>query len=118
MALVKFKRKPYRNSKILAAAEGQMCTMQSPFCNFDPATTVFCHSNRSEDGKGVGQKADDCFGFFGCSDCHAWYDGTQSYRFTANMRRIYGTEFHMKQLYFNLAMKRTWRILLDEGVLK
>jgi len=27
-------------------------------------------------GKGVGLKSHDCFGAFGCSACHQWYDTT------------------------------------------
>ena len=64
------KRIPYRNKKILNAAKGEECTLNSPWCNHNPETTVFCHSNEFYAGKGRGQKADDFFGFFGCSGCH------------------------------------------------
>lgn len=65
------KRKPYRNKDILKAAEGENCTV----CNRNDGTTVFCHLNDGWAGKGMGQKADDCAGFFGCSLCHDTYDG-------------------------------------------
>lgn len=100
-----FKREPYRNKKILQSARGQECTMNSPNCNHDPSTVVFCHSNYQSDGKGAGVKADDCFGFFGCSGCHHWYD------------ELYWNK-EEKFEYFHRAMKRTWRKLLDMEVLK
>lgn len=49
--------------------------MQLPgICNRNPETTVFCHLNGAYAGKGIGQKAHDIAGFFGCSDCHRHYD--------------------------------------------
>jgi hypothetical protein len=56
-------------------ARGQSCLLQVPgVCNHDPATTVACHSNRSEHGKGASRKADDCWTVHGCSACHEWLD--------------------------------------------
>lgn len=98
------KRHPYRNAAILKAAEGEECTMNSPWCNYNPETVVFCHGNYGFAGKGLGQKADDCCGFFGCSDCHEWYDtnqGSQEGRHLAFLRAYY----------------RTIRRLLDKGTL-
>lgn len=69
------KRTPYRNKKYLEGAKGEECTFRGPTCNGDPATVVPCHSNLGEDGKGMGQKADDDCIFYGCSDCHDFYDG-------------------------------------------
>lgn len=43
-------------------------------CNGNPETTVWCHSNEDRHGKGKGLKAHDCFGAWGCSSCHDWYD--------------------------------------------
>jgi hypothetical protein len=59
-------------------ARGQDCTFRVPgVCNRNPETTVWCHSNESEHGKGVGCKSHDPHGAFGCSACHDWYDRTR-----------------------------------------
>jgi len=68
------KRIPYRNKKYLQGAESEECTFRGPTCNGDPATVVACHSNLGEDGKGMGQKADDDCSFYGCRECHDFYD--------------------------------------------
>ena len=97
--------------KILAAARGEMCTMNSPYCNHDPSSVVFCHLNQSYAGKGMGQKADDTAGFFGCSCCHDWYDG----RMGPNVLSRTGYE----GLYITLkAYVRTIRRLVEKSVLK
>jgi hypothetical protein len=61
---------------IRASARGEECTLRFPgICNRNPETTAWCHSNRLEDGKGMGLKAPDEEGCYGCSDCHVWLDG-------------------------------------------
>lgn len=61
-------------SKVRESARGEDCALRFPgICNFDPATTVFCHSNRISDGKGMGMKAK--IGAYGCSACHDVLDG-------------------------------------------
>ncbi len=95
------KRQPYRNKKIRESAKGKACQIQGPNCNGNPETVVWCHSNMYEDGKGGSQKADDIFGAYGCFACHADYDA----------HRISQEDFHR-------AMKRSWRIMIDTGVIK
>jgi len=65
---------------------------------------VACHSNSAEDGKGMGQKADDCFVAFGCSACHQWLDE--------------GGDPTLRFFYFHWGMKKTLRRLLDLKILK
>lgn len=61
---------------IRRSAKGEACTMLIPgICNGDPSTTVLCHSNRLEDGKGMGLKAPDTEACYGCSACHDVLDG-------------------------------------------
>jgi len=61
---------------IRRAAKGQDCTIRLPMvCNFNPETTVLCHSNKLADGKGLGIKAPDTRAAFGCSACHDVLDG-------------------------------------------
>lgn len=95
------KRKPYRNKAITKAANGEPCTL----CSTNDGTTVFCHINESWAGKGIGQKADDCAGFFGCYMCHAVYDG-----------RVNGSWFSAEDILE--AYYKTIRRLIDKGVLK
>lgn len=95
----------YRNKKILQAAKGEDCTMQSPNCNGDRATVVACHSNMLVHGKGKGLKAHDLFIFFGCSGCHEFYDRGAATR-------------DEKEWYFWRAHSRTLMRLLQLGVIK
>jgi hypothetical protein len=92
------KRKPIRSKAILNAARDEPCTI----CGIDDRTTVFCHLNESWAGKGMGQKADDIAGFFGCSKCHRQYDvDTWGLDRWEVMRGMY----------------RTWRRLWEKGII-
>jgi hypothetical protein len=93
-----FKVITYRNAKILRAAQGRACTL----CGQDDGTIVAAHSNLMGDGKGIGHKAGDCFVAFLCASCHRCYDQKEG----------------VTQEDFHRAMKRTWEILLNDGVLK
>lgn len=95
-----------RVPKITRSAKGKECQFKIPgVCNGNPETTVWCHSDESEDGKGYGHKAHDIFGAFGCAACHHWYDNGPAPR-------------EEKRFYFNRAMKRSWKILWREGVIR
>jgi len=70
------KSKRPKMTPIRASAQGQECTLRfAGICSRNPETTVWCHSNRLADGKGMGLKAPDHEGCYGCSHCHAWLDG-------------------------------------------
>jgi hypothetical protein len=99
------KREAIRSSGYTRAARGRPCSMESPWCNHDPETTVFAHSNFAEDGKGIAQKADDLFGADLCSECHRWLDEGRASRET-------------KRDTFHRAMKRTMRARWEQGLLK
>lgn len=61
---------------IRRSARGETCTLLIPgICTGDTSTTVLCHSNRLEDGKGLGLKAPDTDACYGCSACHDVLDG-------------------------------------------
>jgi hypothetical protein len=96
------KRTPIRSKRITQAAKGEACTV----CGSNDGTTVFCHLNESWAGKGIGQKADDIAGFFGCFDCHISYDEPGTFG-----RKI------LRDLDIMRAMYRTWRILWDKGII-
>jgi hypothetical protein len=62
-------------SKITESARGEDCAIRLVgICNFDRATTVWCHANGSAAGKGIGMKSHDLLGAYGCSACHAIVD--------------------------------------------
>ena len=62
---LKSRRRPL--TKIQAAACGQDCTLLFPrVCNGRTDTTVLCHSNQLQDGKGMRLKAPDTRAAFGC----------------------------------------------------
>src|SRR4030066_853450 len=94
------KRNPIRSKAITQAANGEACTV----CGKNDGTTVFCHLNESWAGKGMGQKADDIAGFFGCFDCHQRYDNGTT------IPRNYA-ETLMR------AMSRTWVRLIELEVI-
>lgn len=61
------------SQKLRDSAKGQPCMFRIPFCcNSDPSTTVFCHA--PDESKGMGNKAHDFIGAFGCSSCHTFMD--------------------------------------------
>lgn len=56
-------------------ARGMPCMIRLPgVCNFNPETTVLCHV-RMSGISGMGHKAPDLLGSWGCSACHAAVDG-------------------------------------------
>lgn len=69
------KKSKTKMTPIRKSARGEHCTLLFPCCNGNPETVVWCHSNRAEDGKGMGIKARDTEGCYGCSACHAFLDG-------------------------------------------
>ena len=100
----------YRAQKIRNSARDKACTMQSPRCNGNPATVVWCHSNKSEHGKGMGLKAHDIFGFYGCSGCHHWYDiESRQDRSVTELER---------NTYYQRAADRSLLIIVQEGILR
>ena len=67
----KMKSKGPKMTPIRKAAKGQDCTLRIPgVCNWDPETTVLCHSPFLESGRGMGLKAPDTEACFGCCNCH------------------------------------------------
>lgn len=107
-------RKPLKKSRpkstpIRNSARGQECTLRfDGICNHNPETTVWCHSNRLADGKGMGLKAPDEQGCYGCSDCHAWLDG--GYAASGAIRELVDARF-------DVARKESQEILKAKGLM-
>jgi len=97
-----------RLQKIRDSARGQECTVMSDFCNGNPETVVFAHY-RTAGECGMGQKPDDTSGVYACSSCHDWLDG-RAHRGTEVDRHI--------EWYWFRAMRKTWKMLVENGVLK
>lgn len=95
----------YRNQKILDAAEGEQCTMNSPWCIGDPNSVCAAHSNMQLHGKGRGIKAHDLFVAFCCIGCHRYYDESDAPR------------AEKEDLFFR-ANARTLIRLIEKGILK
>lgn len=105
------KAKGPKMTPIRRAARGQDCTLRLPgVCNFDPDTTVLCHSNYLADGKGMGLKAPDTAAAFGCAACHDVLDG----------RRPRPEGFSRLDLEgaFYVGMRSTHQVLARMGLIK
>ena len=100
-----------KQTKIRASACNQDCTLRFPgVCDFRTDTTVLCHSNLLADGKGMGLKAPDTRGAYGCVACHDVLDGRRP-------RPDGMTYEHMLEL-FEQAVERTHAILRRLGLLE
>src|SRR6185369_6740264 len=104
----KLKSKGPKMTPIRKSAKGQECTLRFPCCNFDPETTVWAHSNRTQDGKGMGIKSRDEEGCYACSSCHSWLDGG----YAGHMPRS------LVDTYFDLARSESQRILKKKGLME
>ena len=89
-----------RSNAITQSAKDEDCTL----CGKNDGTTVFCHLDELWAGKGKGIKADDIAGFFGCATCHSNYGR--------------GWEGGILDQQIMRAMYRTWKRLIEKGVIK
>lgn len=97
-------------SKITASARGEDCQIRlTMVCNFDKATTVWCHANGSAAGKGIGMKSNDLLGAYGCSACHAVVDRLVPLpvHLTRDMVRLAFWEGHARSLL----------LLIEKGII-
>lgn len=96
---------------ITRSAKGMDCEIRIPMvCNFDPATTVWCHANGSSAGKGNGMKSYSALGAYGCFACHNLYD-----RRTILPKGMCREDV---ELYFWDGHARSLRILIEKGLVK
>lgn len=95
---------------IRKAARGQDCTLRIPgVCNYNPETTVLCHSPYLSSGRGMGLKAPDEDACFGCSSCHDRLDRRAPWP-------SWMTEFKMEGAFIR-ARNATHEILKKKGLL-
>jgi hypothetical protein len=96
---------------IRKSARNEECTIRLPMvCNYDTATTVLCHSNELEAGKGMGLKAPDDCAAYGCSACHDVVDGRAP--------RPDGLSYELMISLFKAGIEQTRRILARKGLIK
>jgi len=103
----RIRTKAPKMTPIRASARGESCTLRFPCCNFNTETTVWCHANSYEAGKGMGLKARDEEGCYGCSACHSFLDGG----YAGHMPRS------LVDVYFDLARRESQAILKRKGLL-
>ena len=56
------------SQKLRDSARGQICTLRTCICNYNPETTCLAHLPSPV--KGMGNKSDDWHAVFACSACH------------------------------------------------
>lgn len=98
-----------KKSAIRSAAWNEPCTFAIPgVCNYSKDTTVLCHlPDDSGTGK-MGGKSDDWCAAFGCSSCHDVID-----------MRVHGKiSREDREFYMRRAMIRTWRRLIELGIIE
>lgn len=94
-----------KQTKITKSAKLEECQIRLPgICNFNPETTVYCHIG----GGGMGRKASDLHGAYGCSSCHSAIDDHTK----NNIRKEDLTLYHYD------GMVRTQLILMEKGLIK
>lgn len=96
-----------RSRVVLDHARGQSCQLQLDCCTGDTESTVFCHLNSADFGKGMGIKAHDIAGFFGCWRCHGAFD--------LHTHGLTDAEIGRAVLR---AVVSTWVILVQDGIIK
>ena len=97
-----------RSNAMRMSAKGEECTFQIVgVCNGNPETTVLCHL--PDESHGMGRKSDDISAAYGCSACHDAIDGRAA---------PYVLSGDIKEQYMRRAMTRTWRRMVETGVVK
>jgi hypothetical protein len=96
-----------RSNAIRLSAKGEECTFQLPgVCSHNREETVLCHL--PDESHGMARKSDDISAAYGCRSCHDAIDG----------RVAYDWEPGEREWYLRRAMSRTWRRLIQKGVIK
>lgn len=86
------------------SARNQPCLIRLPGCLHDAATTVLCHYSLAG-YFGMGLKAPDALGAYGCANCHAIVDG--------RMARPAGYTRNDVRLAHAEGVMRTWMLRRD-----
>jgi|SRR5690554_3106236 len=100
------KRVRIESKAIRQAAKGELCTVQiAGICRHDTETTVLAHL--PDESGGMGRKSDDISAVFACDSCHSAIDGRGPW-----------PDSEEREWYQRRAQVRTWRRLVEIGVIK
>jgi predicted CxxxxCH...CXXCH cytochrome family protein len=95
--------------KLRDSAKGEDCTLQIfPYCNGNPETVVLCHISTAS-SSGMGLKAPDWFGVYGCSSCHDVIDLRVD---------VSSDQFIDLPRFERDALFRTWQRMIEKGLIK
>ena len=109
------KNKPIRLKKIRDSARGMPCTVNSPWCSYNDEETVFAHYG--ERGRTRPVSSWQCgSGAYACSDCHDRLDGRAEWE-TGPYGGLESARQEREYFWFR-AMRKTWRLLIINGILK
>lgn len=101
-----FPKSPRQENKaLLAMARDQLCLLRVGPCS-PTDTTVACHSNWSEHGKGGHIKAHDFWTVWGCARCHSALDG--SYAMDKDAKKAAFMAAHERQIV-------AWKQIAETG---
>ena len=103
-----------RIKKIRDSAKGEDCTVNSPWCNYTPETTRLIHYRTLGDNAGTGFKPNDTSACYSCSECDRFLG--EGNRGSKEIPRTF--EYYERQELWFRAMRRTWDLLIENGVLK
>lgn len=99
-----------KTSSIRQSARHETCTLRLPgVCKPEPGNVVWAHSNRAEDGKAGGMKANDSRGAYACYWCHCVYDRQH--------KRPPGMTLEYVEGEFTRAMGESTEILRRKGLM-
>jgi len=101
------------SQKIRDSARGEQCTLQIVgICCGQPETTVLAHL--PDESHGMGKKSDDISACYACASCHDAADSRKAGLWSDDD----WCEFQQhKDWYFRRAMVRTWRRLIEKGII-
>lgn len=97
----------YRNRRLLDLARDQPCAN----CGAEDGTIVAAHSNMGIHGKGMSEKAHDCFHAHLCDKCHRWLDQGRG----MDPTDLYQGTRYDKDMMFLRAMEKTMLRLWQKG---
>ncbi|NDH05259.1 DUF1364 family protein [bacterium] len=111
----------YRDKDLLNLAQGEECLLNisSRCLTIEGSTTVACHDNSLQSGKGMALKADDSRSVWGCYWCHTLLDqGNMEYE--ERQRAFHDGYIRQVQEWLKIATNpclRPWKVQAARKVL-
>jgi L-lactate utilization protein LutB len=96
-----------KSQKMRDSARNEQCTVNLVgVCNYDPSTTILAHL--PDESNGMGKKADDLSACYACSACHDAIDSRIKWP---------ESESEHREWYYRRALIRTWRRMVELGII-